>query len=105
MAVRPAMAASESPRPGVARVHMRLTSSAFDFPESDFSSFEIDFGAASWCRSQKGRGGIAPVAPRFFALAGLGAESALLTGQTGLAGDPSEVTALGIRHWITSFRC
>jgi hypothetical protein len=22
-----------------------------------------------------------------------------------LAGDPSEVTALGIRHWITSFRC
>jgi hypothetical protein len=24
---------------------------------------------------------------------------------TGLAGDPSEVTALEIRHWITSFRC
>jgi ABC-type branched-subunit amino acid transport system substrate-binding protein len=24
---------------------------------------------------------------------------------TGLAGDPSEVTALGKRHWITSFRC
>ena len=23
----------------------------------------------------------------------------------GLAGDPSEVTALGKRHWITSFRC
>ena len=22
-----------------------------------------------------------------------------------LAGDPSEVTALGTRHWITSFRC
>jgi len=22
-----------------------------------------------------------------------------------LAGDPSEVTALGVRHWITSFRC
>jgi hypothetical protein len=22
-----------------------------------------------------------------------------------LAGDPSEVTALGERHWITSFRC
>jgi hypothetical protein len=23
----------------------------------------------------------------------------------GLAGDPSEVTALGTRHWITSFHC
>jgi hypothetical protein len=25
--------------------------------------------------------------------------------ETGLAGDPSEVTALGVRHWITSFHC
>jgi hypothetical protein len=25
--------------------------------------------------------------------------------KTSLAGDPSEVTALGKRHWITSFRC
>src|SRR5436309_11143330 len=27
------------------------------------------------------------------------------TFKQGLAGDPSEVTALGIRHWITSFHC
>jgi hypothetical protein len=25
--------------------------------------------------------------------------------EVSLAGDPSEVTALGVRHWITSFRC
>src|SRR3954447_26374005 len=39
-----------------------------------------------------------------FVLAGPGAESALPS-QKSLAGDPSEVTALGVRHWITSFRC
>ena len=38
-------------------------------------------------------------------LAGPGAESARCQAKTSLAGDPSEVTALGIRHWITSFRC
>ncbi len=33
------------------------------------------------------------------------AESALSQAQVSLAGDPSEVTALGKRHWITSFHC
>src|SRR3954451_23740465 len=40
-----------------------------------------------------------------FVLAGPGAESARCQAKTSLAGDPSEVTALGVRHWITSFRC
>jgi hypothetical protein len=41
-----------------------------------------------------------------FVLAGPGAESAPLQSlKIRLAGDPSEVTALGERHWITSFRC
>jgi hypothetical protein len=40
-----------------------------------------------------------------FVLAGPGAENALCQAQEALAGDPSEVTALGKRHWITSFRC
>ena len=38
-------------------------------------------------------------------LAGPGAESAPVQSVKSLAGDPSEVTALGVRHWITSFRC
>ena len=38
-------------------------------------------------------------------LAGPGAESARCQAKTSLAGDPSEVTALDTRHWITSFRC
>jgi hypothetical protein len=37
-------------------------------------------------------------------LAGPGAESARCQAKNSLAGDPSEVTALGKRHWITSFR-
>jgi hypothetical protein len=36
-------------------------------------------------------------------LAGPGAETPVAKLKS-LAGDPSEVTALGIRHWITSFR-
>ena len=54
---------------------------------------------------KKRRGGMAPVAPQLLKLAGPGAESALCQALRGLAGDPSEVTALGKRHWITSFRC
>ena len=39
-------------------------------------------------------------------LAGPGTESAQWQSVNfRLAGDPSEVTALGVRHWITSFRC
>jgi hypothetical protein len=53
----------------------------------------------------KKRDGIAPVASQLLFLAGPGAESALVQSVKSLAGDPSEVTALGVRHWITSFRC
>src|SRR6476646_5071955 len=40
-----------------------------------------------------------------FKLAGPGAENAFRPSYRSSAGDPSEVTALGKRHWITSFRC
>ena len=53
----------------------------------------------------KRRDGMAPVASQLLFLAGPGAESALVQSVKSLAGDPSEVTALGVRHWITSFRC
>jgi len=53
----------------------------------------------------KKRDGMAPVASQLLFLAGPGAESALVQSVKSLAGDPSEVTALGVRHWITSFRC
>lgn len=32
-------------------------------------------------------------------------KTALSEALLSLAGDPSEVTALGMRHWTTSFRC
>jgi hypothetical protein len=38
-------------------------------------------------------------------LAGPGLEAPRCQAKTRSAGDPSEVTALGKRHWITSFRC
>ncbi|MGY8681489.1 hypothetical protein Q2941_27420 [Bradyrhizobium sp. UFLA05-153] len=53
---------------------------------------------------KKRRGGEDPVAPDLLSRWSR-AESAPLPGFTSsLAGDPSEVTALEIRHWITSFR-
>jgi hypothetical protein len=38
-------------------------------------------------------------------LAGPGLRAPRCQAFEGLAGDPSEVTALGKRHWITSFHC
>jgi hypothetical protein len=38
-------------------------------------------------------------------LAGPGLEAPRCQAKIGLAGDPSEVTALETRHWITSFHC
>jgi hypothetical protein len=55
-------------------------------------------------QKQKGAAGLLPPRP-FVYLAGPGAETPVAKPEQSLAGDPSEVTALGIRHWITSFRC
>jgi hypothetical protein len=46
-----------------------------------------------------------PVAPQSLHSLVQALERPLRSPKTGLAGDPSEVTALGKRHWITSFRC
>jgi len=56
-------------------------------------------------RQSKGRGGVAPVAPQLLKLAGQALRAPRCQAKGSLAGDPSEVTALGKRHWITSFRC
>jgi hypothetical protein len=67
--------------------------------------FRVRASARPGMTETKKRDGIAPVASKFCFLAGPGAESALWQSVKSLAGDPSEVTALGVRHWITSFRC
>jgi hypothetical protein len=46
-----------------------------------------------------------PSRPNLCKLAGPGLRAPRCQAQESLAGDPSEVTALGVRHWITSFRC
>src|SRR5437588_1876130 len=64
-------------------------------------------GAASWNRwssQQKGAAGWLPPHP-IVVLAGPGLRAPRCQAiNASLAGDPSEVTALGKRHWITSFR-
>ena len=45
-----------------------------------------------------------PVAPHLLNSLDQGRERPMPSPKTSLAGDPSEVTALGKRHWITSFR-
>jgi hypothetical protein len=52
--------------------------------------------------TQEGRGAIVP-RPSIFSLNQAGEPPS--PKPYGLAGDLSEVTALGIRHWTTSFRC
>jgi hypothetical protein len=52
---------------------------------------------------QKGAAGC-PVAPHLLNSLDQGRERPMPSPKTSLAGDPSEVTALGKRHWITSFR-
>jgi hypothetical protein len=59
----------------------------------------------SVAKQNKKRDGICSRRVQHLFLAGPGAESALWQSVKSLAGDPSEVTALGVRHWITSFRC
>jgi len=54
--------------------------------------------------TKTGAAGLFPSRPLLLKLAGPGAESALQA-KLCSAGDPSEVTALGKRHWITSFHC
>jgi hypothetical protein len=55
--------------------------------------------------SKQKRGGIAPAAFRFLYSLVQAPRTPFCQAQEALAGDPSEVTALGKRHWITSFRC
>jgi hypothetical protein len=65
---------------------------------------EVRAGARPGRRKQKTRRDCSRRVQYLF-LAGPGAESAPVQSVKSLAGDPSEVTALGVRHWITSFRC
>jgi hypothetical protein len=54
---------------------------------------------------KKGAARLLPPRPNSY-LAGPGAETPVaVLFKKSSAGDPSEVTALGIKHWITSFRC
>jgi hypothetical protein len=53
----------------------------------------------------KRRGGMAPVASQLLHSLVQALRAPCCEAQRSLAGDPSEVTALGIRHWITSFHC
>ncbi len=72
--------------------------------ETQPGEFDSRPGMTTTIQNKK-RDGMAPVASQPLHLAGPGAESALVQSVKSLAGDPSEVTALGVRHWITSFRC
>ncbi len=81
-----------------------MTSSGLS-PESqddEATRFRVRASARPGMTEPKKRDGIAPVASQLLFLAGPGAESALVQSVKSLAGDPSEVTALGVRHWITS---
>jgi hypothetical protein len=120
MAVRPAMVASESSRTAAARARVSSISAAFDLrlsnehrhsgarasanPESRDSGFS-PAGCPGSTIEQKGRGGISPVASQFLYSLVQALRAPCCEALESLAGDPSEVTALGVRHWITSFRC
>jgi hypothetical protein len=54
---------------------------------------------------KKGAAGDLPSRPDFLHSLVQALRAPCCQAKKGLAGDPSEVTALGIRHWITSFRC
>ena len=54
---------------------------------------------------QKRRDGMTPSRPNFCNSLVQALRAPCCQASTGLAGDPSEVTALGVRHWITSFHC
>src|SRR5712671_6500516 len=102
MAVDKRLSAHESPRPpfvSAARAHETLRK--HDLPDRPrmLRGCMTDMPNAKKTRRDCSRR--VPT----FELAGPGAESALLPSFSSLAGDPSEVTALGVRHWITSFRC
>jgi hypothetical protein len=53
----------------------------------------------------KRRDGMAPVASQLLCSLVQAPRAPCCKAQIRLAGDPSEVTALGVRHWITSFHC
>src|ERR1700730_14757833 len=57
------------------------------------------------CCQTKRRDGIAPVASQHSCSLVQALRAPVCKAKKSLAGDPSEVTALGVRHWITSFRC
>jgi hypothetical protein len=77
---------------------------------SNPESRDSGFSPAGWPgmttkHPNKRRGGIAPVAPQFLHSLVQALRAPFAKPIESLAGDPSEVTALGKRHWITSFRC
>ena len=98
-AVRPSMAASASSRTVAARAPS--ISAVFDPPPIAARSHQAQQSLPNK-KARRDGSRRAPIVARWSR-----AESAPMPDPKtqGLAGDPSEVTALGIRHWITSFHC
>ena len=93
-AVRPSMAASASSRTA-AGAGARSISRASDFSGAPGNS----------AAQMKKRGGKVPAALQLLSRWSRPESARSQASNQGLAGDPSEVTALRIRHWITSFHC